>query len=154
MSYYRISVRERLQAAVRVLFARGDNGTICSFCGRSPILGETIVAGPGVAICASCAYLALDFVAVRGDGAIPNGLFEVGLMPLLEPICLLPSGRMTLEADLTAAAQGVPCQLMGWSYNCNSRGGDYLSVRVACAEDIASEEVHRRFIDTFLSARP
>ncbi|WP_409455664.1 ClpX C4-type zinc finger protein [Paracoccus sp. (in: a-proteobacteria)] len=67
-----MSLRERVQAACRLLLGRGDNGVICSFCGRSRISGETIVAGPGVAICGSCSYLALDDVATQSDSKGPK----------------------------------------------------------------------------------
>jgi len=149
---YTMTVKERVQGAIRILLGRGDNAEICSFCGRSRVSGETIIAGPGVAICGTCAFLALDYVATRNDPVVPHPMSEVGLTPILEPTCLLPSHRATLAADLAAAAASVPCHLVGWSYSCNSRTGDHLAVRVACSEDMDKEHVHEQFRAAFVHA--
>ncbi|WP_191084032.1 ClpX C4-type zinc finger protein [Roseococcus microcysteis] len=140
-----MTVKERVQGAIRILFGRKENVPTCSFCGRSRLSGETIVAGPGVAICESCAFMALDQVATQNDPAAPQGLIEIGLMPLYEAVCLLPAQRATLADDLAAAAARVPCHLLGWSYSCSSRTGDYLAVRVACTEDVDKDLVPERF---------
>jgi len=145
-----MTVKERMQGAIRILLGRGDNAEVCSFCGRFRLSGETIIAGPGVAICGTCAFLALDYVGTRNEPAVALPLIEVGLMPILEPTCLLPSHRATLAADLAAAAASVPCHLVGWSYSCSSRTGDHLAVRVACTEDMDKELVHERFRAAFV----
>lgn len=145
-----INIKERVAGARRMLLGRGDEAVACSFCGRSAASGETIVAGPGVAICATCAYLALDFVARRDDDPLPPPLSEISVMPLLEPACLLPARRATLAADLAEAAAGTPCRLLGWSYACNSRTGDQMAVRLGHGEEMTGEEVEARFIARFL----
>lgn len=148
----RLSLSKRLQAALRILLGRGDNAVACSFCGRTRASGETIVAGPGVAICGTCAFTALDQVATRDAPPPQPPLVEVCLMPLLEPACLLPAGRATLAADLARAAGTIPCALSGWSYGCNSRTGDHLVVRVACGEGTDNAPLPDRFRAAFLQA--
>ena len=145
-----LPLTDRLRGALRLLLGRGHDAVACSFCGRSRASGETIVAGPGVAICGTCAFTALDHVATRDTPPPDPPLVEIGLMPILEPTCLLPASRATLEADLARAAARIPCTLIGWSYSCSSRTGDQLSVRVACGEDVDRDMLHDRFRAAFL----
>lgn len=135
-----------------MLLGRGDDAVACSFCGRSAISGETIVAGPGVAICGTCAYLALDSIASRNDESAPPRLSEIGVMPLAAPTCLLPARRATLATDLAEAAASVPCQLLGWSYGCTSWTGDQMTVRLAHGTELTGEQVEARFTARFLGA--
>lgn len=150
MAHPRITIRERIAGALRMLLGRGDDALACSFCGRSAASGETIVAGPAVAICAPCAYVALDAVASRGDDPPHPSLSEISVMPLLEPVCLLPARRATLAADLADAAAGASCRLLGWSYACNSRIGDQMAVRLGHEDEVTGEQVSAQFIARFI----
>jgi hypothetical protein len=141
---------QRVKGAARILFGRGDNATCCSFCGKAKLSGETIIAGPGVAICGSCAHLSLNMILLRDDAPAPQGSVMTEVMPLAEPSCLLPSCRETLEADLAAAAHAVSAVLLGWSYTRSAGGSDYLSVRVGHAGSESGETISARFIAAFL----
>ena len=152
MDSVNISFVERLLAARRILFGIGDNAACCSFCGRSKLSGETIVAGPGVAICGRCAHLSFNLIALQDDAAAPQSKVLTEVMLLAEPCCLLPSRRKTLEADLSAAAVAVPVTLQGWTYTRRAGGSDYLSVRVAHAGTESSDVVCTRFIAAFQRA--
>ncbi|MFD2441219.1 ClpX C4-type zinc finger protein [Paracoccus kondratievae] len=145
-----LTLRERVQGACRLLFGRGDNALICSFCGRSRISGETVVAGPGVAICGSCSFLALDSIEGQTASSEIKDLTQTGVMPLLEPMCLLPALRERLAEDLSAAAASVHCDLVGWSYHCSSSTGDYLSVRLSRPKELPGDLLHEQFRTAFL----
>ena len=146
----KITLSERLAGAGRILFGRGDNATCCSFCGRARLVGETIVAGPGVAICGHCAHLSLNVILLADDAPATQGSAMTEVMPLADPCCLLPSRRETLEADLAAAARAVRGVLLGWSYTRSAGGRDYLSVRLGHDGTESGEAVSERFIAAFL----
>lgn len=76
---------------------------------------------------------------------------DIGSMPIIEPLCLLPSRRATLGVDLEDAAESIDCRIISWSYNCMSAAGDQLSVRLECkAKSEGDEDLHERFKAAFL----
>lgn len=144
--------QDRLRAARRILFGRGDDAVACSFCGRDRLQTTTIICGPGVAICGACAAMALEFAGEQGLAETPPGMAAVGLMLIEVPACLLPQRRATLAADLAAAAAPAQCRLLGWAYRCNIRAGDLLSVHVAIAPETSGEAVAARLSAAMLGA--
>lgn len=131
---------ERIRGAARMLFGRGDDAFACSFCGRGKHAGETIVCGPGVAICAGCAHLALHAVTSATDAQTRTGEKGVGVLVHDVPASLLPAYRATLEADLAAAAVCVQGRLLGWSYTCDHEAGDWIAVSLARSETAADDD--------------
>ncbi len=151
VSSIHITIKDRIRSAFRILLARRDNAVACSFCGRNAALGETIVAGPGVSICGACAYFTLHIIAQEGVDPVDPNMREIGVMPIIEPLCLLPSRRATLAIDLADAAKSVDCRIKSWSYNCTSAAGDQLAVYLECkAEMQDAYAVHERFKAVFL----
>jgi len=151
MSTSFITFSERVRSAFRILLARGDNAVACSFCGRNAALGEKIVAGPGVSICGACAYLTLHIIGQEGTTPVEPPMRDISIMPIIEPLCLLPSRRATLGADLEDAAESIDCLIISWSYNCTPATGDQLSVRLECkAKSEEDEDLHERFKAAFL----
>lgn len=141
---------QRLRSARRILFGRATNATICSFCGEDRFQTQYIVAGPGVAICGSCAQGTLEVIAAQSGKPVPDGMRDFFVLVMVHPASLLPARRATLAADLSRAAEALDCELLGWSYSVGSKeDGDYLGVRLAIRnEDEAS--LSDRFVAAFL----
>lgn len=145
------TLSERLRATRRILFGRGDDAVACSFCGRDRLGGSDIVAGPGVAICGSCAHVALEYISAQQAGAaLPEGTSETGVIVMESPACLLPDFQATIAEDLTVAAASLSCAVRGWSYACGAEAGDHLSVRLARPAHVSAEDLTERFIAAFL----
>lgn len=146
-------VKARLRGAGRILFGRLDDAEVCSFCARERHGGESIVAGPGVAICGACAHFALSSILWQSDASPPEGMAEFGAMVLDAPACLLRERRASIERDLLAAAERASCRVLGWSYACNPRDGDHLSVRLARGPEASAKEAAARFAAEYMGPR-
>lgn len=148
----RVAPLERIRGAARMLFGRGDNAIACSFCGRGKHAGETIVYGPGVAICAGCAHFALHVVTAGTDAQARAVEQVIGVTVHDVPASLLPACRATLEADLVAAAACVQGRLLGWSYTCDHEAGDWIAVSLARSETAADgHDIDVRFRRAFFA---
>ncbi|WP_037456501.1 ClpX C4-type zinc finger protein [Sinorhizobium fredii] len=100
MSELRLSIAGRLRAARRILFGRGDNAIVCSFCGEDRHGGaRNIVTGPDVAICGKCAQTASDWCALAS--LKPQDGNEIDTFPIFKlPASLLPSFRAHIAQEL------------------------------------------------------
>jgi hypothetical protein len=129
--------RQRLQGARRLLFARGDDAVPCSFCGKDRHeTGCDIVAGPGVAICAICASIALDWANAQQIGEVAEGRVADVFAIFEYPACLLSACRDRLDVDLKACAGALSCDLVSWGYFCGQgRVGDGLSIHLHAPRD-------------------
>ncbi|APG93116.1 ClpX C4-type zinc finger protein [Sinorhizobium americanum] len=148
------SIPERLRAARRILFGRGDNAIVCSFCGEDRH-GDVrnIVTGPGVAICGKCAQIAGEWCAVAS--LKPEAGNEIDTFPIFEhPVSLLPSFRADIAEEMERCASALSCKLHGWGYG---RGYgelyDALSVFVERPKGTNTAIFRETFIRMLLSRR-
>jgi hypothetical protein len=148
------SISERLRAARRILFARGDDAIICSFCGENRH-GDVrnIVAGPGVAICGKCAQTANDWCAVAS--LTPEDGNEIDTFPIFEhPASLLPSFRAHVAQELERCANELSCRLIGWGYGCGyGELYDSMSVFVEMPKGRNTTVFRDTFITLFVHGR-
>lgn len=145
------TVSERLRAARRMLFGRGDDAVACSFCGRDRLGGSDIVAGPRVAICGACAHTALEAIWAQSAQRSPPGTWALDVIVSIAPICLVPAARADLPAHLARTAGEFGCTVLGWSLTSGTReDGDYLYVRLARPDDETSPNLHESFLDAVL----
>jgi hypothetical protein len=121
-----------LRGARITLFGQGDDAVVCSFCGKDRHeTGCDIVAGPGVAICESCASLAVGYAHSQKLGAVPEGRIGDVVAMFDCPATLLPPHRVSLNGDLARCANELSCELVSWGYFCGEgRVGDGLSVHI------------------------
>jgi hypothetical protein len=121
-----------LRGARITLFGQGDDAVVCSFCGKDRHeTGCDIVAAPGVAICESCASLAVGYAHSQKLGAVPEGRIGDVVAMFDCPATLLPPHRVSLNGDLARCANELSCELVSWGYFCGEgRVGDGLSVHI------------------------
>ena len=126
------SARQLLRGAGVTLLGRGDDAVVCSFCGKDRhVTGCDIVAGPGVAICESCASLAVSYAHSQKLGPVPEGRTGDVVAMFEFPATLLPPHRVSLDDDLASCAGELSCELISWGYFCGEgRVGDGLSVHI------------------------
>ena len=146
------TVSDRLRAARRILFGQGVDAVVCSFCGRDRLGGSDIVAGPGVAICGSCAHAALVSIWTQASPPPSDGTRALDVVVSIAPICLLPVSRASLPDDLSRIAAEMGCRVLGWSLTSGTReDGDYLFVRLARPDDETSPNLHEAYAAAVLS---
>jgi ribosomal protein L37AE/L43A len=105
------SIQDRLRAARRMVFRRGDDGVCCSFCGKDRHDGvNCIVKGPGIAICEACAQIVTDFSYNTLTAAPSQGQKRIVVTPVLDTGERIPDAWIDrVEANITqiAASQGT-----------------------------------------------
>jgi hypothetical protein len=112
-----LSFKERFHAARRVLLGRGDNAVICSFCGKSRHDGVgNIIAGPGVAICASCAQTAVSWNLTTYFQDVSGTQIDTFQIFYQHQACLLSENRRRIDDELNRCAEELNAELMGWTY--------------------------------------
>ena len=150
----RPSFADRLRGARSILFGRGDDAVICSFCGRDRFGGQDIVAGPAVAICGACAHAAMESIWTQSAPPPPAGRRALDVIVSVAPICLLPAVRASLPGDLSRIATEMGCEVLGWSLSSSTReDGDYLFVQLARPDDATRPDLHD-VIDAVLAPWP
>ena len=146
------SFASRLRGARRILFGRGDDAVICSFCGGDRLGGHDIVAGPDVAICGSCAHTAMDSIWTQSAPPPSAGKRALGVIVSVSPLCLLPAVRASLPGDLARIAAEFGCDVLGWSLTSGTReDGDYLFVQLARPDDETKPNLHAEFTEAVLA---
>ncbi|MBP1878604.1 hypothetical protein G6L37_25110 [Agrobacterium rubi] len=147
-----LSIKDRLHAARRVLFGRSDNAVICSFCGKSRQDGVgNIVAGPRVAICASCARIALDWNLTSYFQDITGTTIDTFSIFYQHQACLLSQHRSQIDEELQWCAGAFDAELMGWNYGWAK--GDFvdgLTVYVRIRNDVNIAIFRETFTQTYL----
>ncbi|MGL4497332.1 MAG: ClpX C4-type zinc finger protein [Beijerinckiaceae bacterium] len=134
----------RIKAAMRMLFRGGDNGVVCSFCGRDRYKVDPIIAGPGVAICRECAEISLVYADHERQPPIEPDARRTLIAPVLfaqEKLSAEQASR--LEGVLHAAAAQCGCALDRWTVQKRYDGiGDTLSV--ICILAVDTDEIAMR----------
>lgn len=148
----KVSFKARVQAARRVLFGQGDNAVICSFCGKSRQDGVgNIIAGPGVAICASCARIAMDWDLTDNFPKITGTTIDTFSIFYQHQACLLPHHRRLIDDELQWCAGELNAELIGWNYGWAK--GDFvdgLTVYVRTRENVNITVFRETFTQTYL----
>ncbi len=147
-----LSIKDRLLAARRVLFGQGDNAVICSFCGKSRQDGVgNIIAGPGVAICASCARIAMDWDLTDNFPKITGTTIDTFSIFYQHQACLLPQHRRQIDDELHWCAGELNAELIGWNYGWAK--GDFvdgLTVYVRTRDNMNIAIFRETFTQTYL----
>ncbi|MDW9620220.1 ClpX C4-type zinc finger protein [Sinorhizobium meliloti] len=154
MSEFSPSISERLRAARRILFGRGDNAIVCSFCGEDRHSdARNIVTGPGVAVCGKCAQIASDWCALAS--LRPEDGNEIDTFPIFEhPASLIPSFRAHIAQELERCAGELSCRLIGWGYGCGyGELHDSVSIFVEMPKGRNIALFRETFIRSFLHGR-
>jgi ClpX C4-type zinc finger len=130
------SVTTRFKAAARLLFRRGDDGIVCSFCGRSRWKTGKIVAGPGVAICEDCAMIAATVGYANSLGPVPEGKCLVSVPSMLNQAEKLAKEQFRdLEEIISKAATNHNATVVTFLFRLSApEAADYLSLDVLCEE--------------------
>lgn len=122
---------ERIRSARTILFGKGDDAVVCSFCGKDRHETGDIVTGPGVAICNQCAGIAQNWVFSNSLGAATEGKTFDTFLVLEQAASVIPEARAAIPGELSHCAAELSCDLICWSYFCgNGRMGDGLSVHI------------------------
>jgi hypothetical protein len=126
----------RLKAAMRLLLRRGDDGIVCSFCGRSRWKTGKIVAGPGVAICEDCAMIAATIGYADSLGPVPEGKCLVSVPSILNQAEKLAKEQFRdLEEIISKAATHHSATVVTFLFRLSApEAADYLSLDVMCDE--------------------
>lgn len=142
---------QRLRAIFRMLFGRGDDAVVCSFCGDDRHSERRIiVAGPGVAICSKCVQIASDWCFT---GLVtPDEGKEIDTFLMFEhPTSLLPDFRAQIAEAIERCASELSCTLVGWSYACGyGEFSDSISVFIERSKTTNPAVLRETFIQMFL----
>ncbi|MES5099264.1 ClpX C4-type zinc finger protein [Agrobacterium sp. BA1120] len=151
-----LSIKDRLLAARRVLFGQGDNAVICSFCGKSRQDGVgNIIAGPGVAICASCSHIASHLNIIEDFSEVEGTLVHVLSIFFDHQACLLPERRSRMHAELLECASELDAKIVGWTYGwAENDFGDVLMVYARVRRDVNLAIFQDTFTEFFLRLMP
>lgn len=141
----------RIRSARSILFGRGDDAFVCSFCGKDRHEAGNIVAGPGVAICSWCANLALEFSnaasVTADDGKVIDSFYIVE-----HPFCVLPGFRGEIDGEMAKCARELNCTLVSWAYSCGyGVFSDSLLVRIERPRTTNLDVLRETFIKMLLS---
>ncbi len=139
----------RLKGAWSLLFGRGDNATVCSFCGQSRHAVEQLIAGPGAtSICNRCIFLCnqvlLEHAGPPGFRRHAEGAHAKAISIQLghDDVILASVERVALEALLAALVDALPeSQLAGWSYMHGQDRFDLLTVEIVTTAPIATDDM-------------
>jgi|GEM_PF-5876340 len=158
----------RLKGALSLLFGRGDDGAVCSFCGENRRTVEMIIAGPAAtAICNRCVIVCTQ-VMLEHQG--PPGFRRRAekdhektiAIPLAHDEVLLGAPeRVALEQMLHVLVESLPqSRLIGWSYMHSQDRFDLLTVEILTTSGMAPGDIGnlaqqnwRRMRDRFIAAR-
>ncbi|WP_037083225.1 ClpX C4-type zinc finger protein [Neorhizobium vignae] len=158
----------RLKGALSLLLGRGDDGTVCSFCGENRRAVEVIIAGPAAtAICNRCIFVC-NQVMLENSG--PPGFrrhaekgHETSIaIPLAHDEVLLGAPeRIALEQMLHALVGSLPqSRLIGWSYMHSEDRFDLLTIEILTTSGMQPNEISslaqqnwRQMRDRFVAAR-
>lgn len=138
-----LSIGDRFHGAWRILTGRGDDATVCSFCGKNRHDdANNIVAGPGVAICGQCIEIASKWKTLAS--VVPEDGMDLDSFDIWEDqASLLPHVRQELDALFQNSASQLSSTLISWGY---ARGyppfADGLSVFVQ-RPAYANTEIYR-----------
>ena len=143
-------LKDRLRAARRMVFRRGDDGVCCSFCGKDRNDGvNCIVKGPGIAICEACAQIVTDFSTNTLSGAAAPGTTRIVVTPVLDTGERIPEAWVDrVEGNITqiAATQGTTLIAL-----CLLRRplplGDHIGFTVEASTDAAEVIVRQALIE-------
>ena len=146
----RPSLRERLRAARWMLFGRGDDAVVCSFCGADRSKRHRIVAGPGVAICDDCVNVAEWSVARHPFGQPPPGM-RYETVGLIEPGTQLDAGAQGKIAQvLPTIVRAAGCELYSWGYLTGpAKSDDWLIAELVMPQTLDREEIVRVLQEAF-----
>lgn len=152
----KMSFKDRIGAARRALFATEDNAIICSFCGKNRNDGVgNIISGPGVAICASCARIAVDWNLTEYFVKIDGATIDTFSIFYQHQACLLPRHRSQINEELQRCADELDTELLGWTYGCAK--GDFvdgLTVYVRVRNDVNIAIFRETFTQLYLRLIP
>ncbi|MDR6818318.1 hypothetical protein J2X76_003495 [Neorhizobium sp. 2083] len=158
----------RLKGALSLLFGRGDDEAVCSFCGENRRSVEMIIAGPAAtAICNRC-VIVCNQVMLEHQG--PPGFRRHAekdhektiAIPLAHDEVLLGAPeRVALEQMLHVLVESLPqSRLIGWSYMHSQDRFDLLTVEILTTSGMAPGDIGnlaqqnwRRMRDRFIAAR-
>ncbi|CDZ25612.1 ClpX C4-type zinc finger protein [Neorhizobium galegae] len=158
----------RLKGALSLLFGRGDDAAVCSFCGENRRTVEMIIAGPAAtAICNRCVFVC-NQVLLENSG--PPGFRRHAeqahentiAIPLAHDEVLLGAPeRVALEQMLHVLVESLPqSRLIGWSYMHSQDRFDLLTVEILTTSGMPTGEISslaqqnwRRMRDRFIAAR-
>jgi hypothetical protein len=158
----------RLKGALSLLFGRGDDGAVCSFCGENRRTVEMIIAGPAAtAICNRCIFVC-NQVMLENSG--PPGFRRHAekdhektiAIPLAHDEVLLGAPeRIALEQMLHVLVASLPqSRLIGWSYMHSEDRFDLLTVEILTTSGMQPNEISslaqqnwRQMRDRFVTAR-
>lgn len=158
----------RLKGALSLLFGRGDNGTVCSFCASNRRAVEMIIAGPAVtAICNRCVMLCNEVLLENSDiqqfrrHAEKPHEHTLGLILHHEEALLGEPERIALDPMLHRLVATLPeTRLAGWSFSHAQDRFDMLTIFVVTTSTIPHQEIEAMAIanwkemrDRFVSAR-
>ena len=157
----------RLKGAISLVFGRGENGTVCSFCGQNRHAVELIVAGPATAaICNRC-IMVCSQVMMENSGhpdfqrhAEKDHEQTIVIQLSHDELTLKCAERTALEQMLHVLAGSLPqSRLVGWSYMHAEDRFDLLTIEVVTASGMATAEIStlavenwRRMRDGYLAA--
>lgn len=158
----------RLKGAFSLIFGRGDNRTVCSFCACNRHAVETIIAGPAaISICNRCVMLCNQILLENSDiqqfrcHADEPHEQTFGIVLHHEEALLGESERIALDPMLHRLVATLPeTRLVGWSFSHAQDRFDMLTVSVVTTSTISHHEIEEMAVanwkemrDRFLSAR-
>ncbi|WP_117192469.1 ClpX C4-type zinc finger protein [Rhizobium terrae] len=158
----------RLKGAWSLLFGRGDDGAVCSFCSQNRRAVEMIIAGPAsTAICNRCVIVCTQVMLENAGPPQFRRRAEKGhekTMSIVlghDEVLLGAPERVALEQMLTLLAASLPqSRLIGWSYMHSEDRFDLLTVEILTTSDrepaeigSLAQETWRRMRDRLLAAR-
>lgn len=157
----------RLKGAMSLVFGRGNNGTVCSFCSQNRHSVELIIAGPATsAICNRC-IMVCSQVMMENSGhpdfqrhAEKDHEKTIAIQLSHDELTLGSAERTALEQMLHMLARSLPqSRLVGWSYMHSEDRFDLLTIEIVTTSDMATGEISQlavqnwqRMRDRFLAA--
>jgi hypothetical protein len=151
----------RLKGAISLVFGRGENGTVCSFCGQNRHAVELIVAGPATAaICNRCIMLCSQ-VMMENSGhpgfqrhAEKDHEQTIVIQLSHDELTLKCAERTALEHMLHVLAESLPeSRLVGWSYMHAEDRFDLLTIEIITTCGLAPGEISKLAVDNWRRMR-
>lgn len=146
MSNIKPGLKDRVSGAFRLLLRRGDDQMVCSFCGKDRWKVQSIVAGPGVAICGGCASIAYDFSYQAAYGQPPNGTRRIMISPTAEIGERIPmDGRGRIHELVAETATRQACELHSVSISLRPLPlGDHVAFDVIAPAETDVDQLRER----------